>query len=157
MSQPFFCPLMKILALVSLLFFLGKDPTAEVNKLVDDWHLAATNADFNGYFDKMHESSVFIGTAPGERWTKVEFILFAKPFFDKGKAWDFKASNRQWGFSDDGKTAWFDEELDTWMLGCRGSGVLKKVKGGWKIMFYDLHVLIENEKTQAFIELRRGK
>lgn len=148
---------MKTIALLSLVFLLGKDHTSELNKLIDDWHLAATQADFNGYFDKMHATSVFIGTAPGERWTKEEFIAFAKPYFDKGKAWDFKASNRQWGFSDDGKTAWFDEELDTWMLGCRGSGVVKKVKGEWKIIFYDLHVLIENEKIQPFIQLRKEK
>ena len=53
-----------------------------------------------------------------------------------------------------GKIAWFDEVLDTWMKDCRGSGVFVKRKGVWKLMQYNLTVLIENEKVQEFIELR---
>ena len=103
----------------------------------------------------MSENSVFIGTAPNERWTKSQFITFAKPFFDKGKAWDFKAKNRKWSYSEDRKTAWFDEELSTWMQDCRGTGVVQLINEEWKIVFYDLHVLIENEKIKEFIELRK--
>ena len=40
------------------------------------------------------------------------------------------------------------------MRGCRGSGVLTKEKGEWKISYYNLTVLIENEKIQEFIDLR---
>ena len=130
------------------------DPVNELNTLVDNWHLAASNADYNGYFGEMDESFIFLGTAPGERWTKEEFSSFSKPYFDKGKAWDFKASNRKWNFSKNGKMAWFDEDLDTWMRGCRGSGILFKKQGEWKIVYYNLTVLIENEKIQPFIELR---
>ncbi|MBL4862145.1 MAG: nuclear transport factor 2 family protein, partial [Crocinitomicaceae bacterium] len=97
---------------------------------------------------------IFLGTAPGERWDKEDFSTFSKPYFDKGKAWNFKASNRQWMFSKNGKTAWFDEDLDTWMRGCRGSGILQKIKGEWKLVYYNLTVLIENEKIEEFIQLR---
>lgn len=127
---------------------------SELDKLVDAWHLAASNASFDSYFEVVTDDFVFLGTAPGERWTKNQFAAFSKPYFDKGKAWDFKASNRKWNYSSNGKTAWFDEDLDTWMRGCRGSGVLVKKKGKWKIAYYNLTVLIENEKMKSFIELR---
>jgi ketosteroid isomerase-like protein len=127
---------------------------SEMDMLVDAWHLAASNASFDSYFEVVTDDFVFLGTAPGERWTKDQFAAFSKPYFDKGKAWDFKASNRKWNYSSNGKTAWFDEDLDTWMRGCRGSGVLVKKKGKWKIAYYNLTVLIENEKMKSFIELR---
>ena len=127
---------------------------SELDKLVDARHLAASNASFDSYFEVVTDDFVFLGTAPGERWTKDQFAAFSKPYFDKGKAWDFKASNRKWNYSSNGKTAWFDEDLDTWMRGCRGSGVLVKKKGKWKIAYYNLTVLIENEKMKSFIELR---
>ena len=127
---------------------------SELDKLLDTWHLAASNASFDSYFEVVTDDFVFLGTAPGERWTKNQFAAFSKPYFDKGKAWDFKASNRKWNYSSNGKIAWFDEDLDTWMRGCRGSGVLVKKKGKWKIAYYNLTVLIENEKMKSFIELR---
>lgn len=126
----------------------------KLDVLMDNWHLAATNANFENYFGFMSDDFVFLGTAPGERWSKDQFAEFSKPYFDKGKAWDFKASNRKWNFSSDGKIAWFDEDLDTWMRGCRGSGVLMKKKGKWYIAQYNLTVLIENEKMKEFIQLR---
>ncbi len=126
----------------------------ELDKLVDQWHLSATNAKFKAYFDVLDTSFVFLGTAPGERWTKSEFAEFSKPYFDAGKAWDFKAKNRNWMYSKNKKTAWFDEDLDTWMRGCRGSGILVKEKGEWKLVYYNLTVLVENEKMKEFIQLR---
>jgi ketosteroid isomerase-like protein len=127
----------------------------ELNQLIDEWHLAASQANFDAYFNKMTENSIFIGTAPEERWTKKQFQNFSKPYFDKGKAWDFKSTERNWYFSKDKKTAWFDEKLNTWMLDCRASGVVSKIRGKWKIVFYDLHVMIENEKMEDFLNLRK--
>jgi hypothetical protein len=43
------------------------------------------------------------------------------------------------------------------MRGCRGSGILQNVDGTWKIVYYNLTVLIENEKINSFIELRDKK
>ena len=45
--------------------------------------------------------------------------------------------------------------LSTQMEDCRGSGVLIKENGFWKIAHYNLAVVIENEKMQKFIKLRR--
>ncbi|TNE55049.1 MAG: hypothetical protein EP338_04880 [Bacteroidetes bacterium] len=144
-----------------ILFFLAyagpKDQSKELDQVLDQWHQAASEAQFEKYFSLMSDHAVFIGTAPGERWDKKSFMEFSKPYFDRGKAWDFKPLSRHWSFSKDGKTAWFDEVLDTWMMDCSGSGVLIKEGKTWKIAFYDLHVLIENEKMNSFLELRKEK
>jgi hypothetical protein len=147
------------LIIVSLLFFNSSifsqnEVKKELNLLVDAWHLAATKADFNAYFEKTGDSFIFLGTAPNERWDKQQFMDFSLPYFEKGKAWDFKASNRKWNFSEDQKMAWFDEDLATWMKGCRGAGILRYNGNEWKIVYYNLTVLIENEKIKEFIKLR---
>ena len=128
-----------------------------LDSLLDNWHLDASKCRFDNYFSFMDQSFVFLGTAPGERWNKEAFATFSKPYFDMGKAWDFKSFNRYWSFSEDMRTAWFDEDLETWMRGCRGSGVLLKKNGQWKIVQYNLTVLIENEKMKEFILLRDAK
>jgi hypothetical protein len=132
----------------------GDVSSSSLDSLIDDWHNAASQANYEAYFSLMGESFVFLGTAPGERWEKEAFSTFAKPYFDKGKAWSFKASNRNWTFSKDKKVAWFDEDLDTWMKGCRGSGVMEYNGNEWKLAYYNLTVLIENEKMDSFIRLR---
>ena len=75
-----------------------------------------------------------MGTDATERWTVVEFRKWAKPQFQRKAAWSFKPRDRHIDFSTDGKTAWFDEGLDTPNLGvCRGSGVSVLLGGTWKI------------------------
>lgn len=133
---------------------LTRSGNQSLDNFIDQWHRAATEANFEAYFGAMSEDFVFLGTAPGERWTKQEFAAFSKPYFDKGKAWDFKAKNRVWENGKDKTIRWFDEDLDTWMRGCRGSGIVKRIKGEWKLVYYNLTVLIENEKIESFIELR---
>lgn len=131
--------------------------TEELDEFMQQWHQAASNAEFEKYFGAMDESFIFLGTAPGERWTKKQFAGFSKPYFDKGTAWDFKASNRNWMFNADKTMAWFDEDLETWMEGCRGSGILSNETGEWKLIYYNLTVLIENEKIKEFIDLRKAE
>ena len=82
-----------------------------------------------------------------ENWNKKAFESFAKPYFDKGKAWSFTALERHIYFSQDGKIAWFDELLNTQMKICRGSGILVKVKNTWKIKHYVLSMTIPNDNT----------
>jgi hypothetical protein len=150
---------MRYFFILSLILFSFSSPEPQVDKdnldtIVNNWHLSASNADFDSYFELMNDKFIFLGTAPGERWTKEEFAKFSKPYFDKGKAWDFKVIDRSWVFSKNKKMAWFDENLDTWMKDCRGSGIMVYEGGQWKLAYYNLTVLIENEKIQEFIELR---
>lgn len=72
-------------------------------------------------------------------------MVWAKPYFDKGKAWNFTSLKRNITFSADGKYAWFDELLDTQMKICRGSGVLEKIGGKWKIRQYVLSMTVPND------------
>jgi ketosteroid isomerase-like protein len=118
---------------------------AAVAAVLDDWHAAAAAADEARYFGHFTPDAVFLGTDATERWTVDEFHRYAHPFFAKGKAWSFKAVERHVTLSTDGSVAWFDELLDTPNLGpARGSGVLLRVAGAWKIAHYDLSVPIPN-------------
>ena len=127
--------------------------TKEINLIMDKWHKAAAEADEDTYFPLMHEDCIYLGTDPGERWTKEEFISFAMPHFQKEKAWAFTANWRNVYFNDDYSIAWFEESLDTWMGECRGSGILVFTEEGWKIKHYNLSVTIVNDKIQGFIDL----
>lgn len=126
----------------------------ELNELMSKWHSDVAKFDLGDYFNFMDTSFIFLGTDPTERWTKTQFYTFCKPYFDKKSTWDFKMNWRNVYLSDDRKTAWFEESLNTQMDECRGSGVLVKVDGKWKITHYNLTVLIENEKMKAFLQLR---
>jgi hypothetical protein len=53
--------------------------------------------------------------------------------------------------------AWFDELLDTQMKLCRGSGVLRKENGDWKIAHYVLSIAVPNEHVGELIELKKEK
>jgi len=118
----------------------------EVETVLDDWHNAAAEADFDRYFSHFDsDSAIFMGTDATERWTIAEFRPWSKPYFDQGDAWNFTPVERFIYFSPDGSVAWFDESLDTPNLGpARGSGVLIKREEGWKIAHYNLSVPIPN-------------
>ena len=118
--------------------------------MLDDWHLAAAQADEGRYFGHLAEGSVFLGTDPGERWPKAAFQVWAHPIFQRGKAWSFKATRRAITLSKDGRTAWFDEDLDTPNLGpARGSGVLSREGDRWLIQQYNLSIPIPNALMKA--------
>lgn len=125
----------------------------KINLMLDNWHKAAAAANFADYFGALTSDAIFIGTDPNENWNKTEFQAFAKPYFDKGQAWDFKPLERHIFFDKSGKMAWFDELLDTWMKICRGSGVLEKVDGQWKIKQYVLSMTIPNDNANAVIKI----
>jgi ketosteroid isomerase-like protein len=144
-----------VLVLVSFdsLQYKESDEKEQVNRTLDAWHKAAAEANFNNFFGMMTEDAIFIGTDPNENWDKKAFQEFAKPFFDKGKTWNFKAIERHVYFDNSGKLAWFDELLNTQMKICRGSGVLVKIGEEWKIKHYVLSMTIPNEKTNEVVKI----
>ncbi|MFV8391175.1 nuclear transport factor 2 family protein [Flavobacterium sp. LB2P6] len=127
---------------------------SNINSTLDAWHKAAAEANFNAYFALMADDAVFIGTDAAENWNKTAFQAYAKPHFDKGKAWSFTALVRHIYFDKTGKTAWFDELLNTQMKICRGSGVLVKIGKEWKIKHYVLSMTIPNENSNEVIEAK---
>lgn len=144
--------LVALLLLVSGAAFAQSD-TVAIHKFIDSWHLAASKADAKAYFDAFAEGGIFIGTDATERWNKQQFYTFAKPYFDKGKAWDFKAYDRTVHVSNNGQFVWFSELLTTWMGVCRGSGMLEKTANGWKIQQYHLSVTVPNDLVRDFLTL----
>jgi len=152
---------MKIIS--TFLFLLGSCITIigqakqDIDTTLDQWHLAASNADFYAYFNLMTEDAVFIGTDATENWGLKDFKIFSKPYFDKGKAWSFTAIERHIFLNDAEDLAWFDELLSTQMKICRGSGVLKKVNGNWKIAHYVLSIAVPNENVSELVALKQVK
>ncbi|WP_339835829.1 nuclear transport factor 2 family protein [uncultured Flavobacterium sp.] len=126
----------------------------KINSILNKWHKDAAETNFDSYFDAIADDGIFIGTDATENWNKKEFMAFSKPFFDKGKAWDFTSLERNIYFSTDGKTAWFDELLNTQMKICRGSGVLVRINDDWKIKHYVLSMTIPNDKTNEVISIK---
>jgi hypothetical protein len=127
---------------------------AQIDSTLDTWHKAATEANFVNYFDALTDDSIFIGTDATENWTKPAFQAFAKPYFDKGKAWSFTSLERHIYFSTDKKMAWFDELLNTQMKICRGSGVLVLIDGKWKIKHYVLSMTIPNDNVDEVVKIK---
>jgi len=127
----------------------------EIGTQLDAWHRAAAEADYGSYFDKMTDDGVFIGTDAMENWQNEAFRAFSKPYFDKGRAWGFTAIQRNIYINETGDIAWFDELLDTQMKICRGSGVLKKIGGHWKVAHYVLSIAIPNEYVTEVVEIKR--
>ncbi|MFN4198979.1 MAG: nuclear transport factor 2 family protein [Flavobacterium sp.] len=145
-----------ILSLLIGCFFVisCQDNTKEepiINEVLDQWHEAAFKADYETYFRLLDENAIFIGTDATERWTKSEFEVYAKPHFDKGKAWSFTSLERTIYVDNHGKIAWFDELLDTSFKICRGSGVLNKTESGWKISHYVLSMTVPNELAKEVV------
>ncbi len=101
--------------------------------------------------------AVFLGTDATERWTRDQFMGYAKPYFDQGRGWTYVMVERHVSIAADGATAWFDERLDNASYGeTRGSGVLTKESGEWKISQYNLTIPMPNELAREFVDRIRG-
>jgi SnoaL-like domain len=125
-----------------------------IGTLLDAWHAAAAKPDYKTYFDLMTSDAVFIGTDATEYWDKKSFMVWAKPYFDKGKAWAFTSMQRHIYFDKSGSIAWFDELLNTQMKICRGSGVVIKTGNDWKIQHYVLSVTVPNDNLDSVISIK---
>ncbi len=125
-----------------------------IGEFLDDFNVAAANADYERYFSFFDEDAIFIGTDATEHWDKVSFKAWAKPYFDRKRTWNFKAVQRHIFFDKSGDFAWFDELLSTQMKLCRGSGVLIKKGGGWKLKQYVLSMTIPNENVDAVVKIK---
>ena len=126
----------------------------EIDSVINQWHKAASEANFDNYFGLMTDDAVFIGTDASENWNIKDFKAYSKPHFDKGKAWTFHTLERNIYVDKSNKIAWFDELLDTSFKICRGSGVLEKANGKWKIKHYVLSMTIPNETSDEVIAVK---
>jgi len=122
--------------------------------MLDSFNSAAAKADYNEYFNFYTDDAIFTGTDATERWDKKAFMVWAKPIFDKGSAWNFTALKRHIYFDKTGTLAWFDELLNTQMKICRGSGILVKQGTDWKVQQYILSTTIPNEILDSVIKIK---
>ena len=133
------------------------DAATEVERVLDDFHAAAAAADFDRYFGHFARASVFLGTDATERWTLEQFKAYARPHFRPGGGWTYHPRARHVTFTPDGRTAFFDELLDNAGLGeTRGSGVLVREDGAWKVAQYNLSIPIPNELADSVVSLIRA-
>lgn len=116
-----------------------------IARSLDQFHAAASRADFGAYFNSFTPDGVFLGTDASERWTVEEFKAYCKPYFDQGKGWTYLPRQRH--IRVDGAGAWTDEVLENEKYGlCRGTAYLVRDHAGdWKISRYSLAFLIPND------------
>lgn len=144
--------LVTILSIFSFIL-LAQDEKVNIENLLDQWHQAAANADQQAYFDFIAADGIYIGTDATENWTKAEFYEWSMSYFENGKAWSFKATERNIYFSKEKSIVWFDEQLKYSGGVLRGSGVLAKEKDKWKLKQYVLSLPVPNEKFKDVIEV----
>lgn len=125
-----------------------------IDTLLNNWHKDAAEANLEDLLNTMDSISIYIGTDASENWTKTEYEKFCKPYFDKGRTWDFTPLERNIYVSKSMDVVWFDELLDTWMGICRGSGVLEKTSNEWKIKHYVLSVTVPNDDIYNVIKTK---
>lgn len=125
----------------------------EIEAVLDDFHLAASEADFERYFGHFTGDGVFVGTDATERWSVSEFQAYAAPVFATGSGWTYTAIERHVTLSPTGEVAWFDERLHNAKYGeTRGSGVLVRRGGRWRISQYVLSIPVPNDLAGDLVE-----
>lgn len=125
---------------------------AAVSDVLDALHRAASEADFDAYFGLYAEEFVFLGTDATERWDRAQFMDYARGPFSQGRGWTYTPVERHVTVSADGGTAWFDERLENANLGeTRGSGVLVRDDGAWRIAQYNLTIPIPNDLAREVV------
>ena len=131
---------------ISIYVLISFQDKEQINKILNDLHKYASQANGKLYFDLFHEDAIFFGTDAKERWTKQEFENYALERFNKGDGWTYYSISRNVYLNNDLNTAWFDEELKNEKYGVfRGTGVLTKVDDKWKINQYNLLLPIPND------------
>lgn len=121
-----------------------------INSVLDDFHNAAAAADWPRYFDLMSEDGVFLGTDAAERWSKSEF----QPYASRSRGWTYTPQTRHINLTPDGRSAWFDEILESVSYGTsRGTGVLIRTDRGWKISQYHLTLPIPNALVRDITDI----
>lgn len=126
----------------------------QIGALLDSFNVAAAKADYDRYFGYLTDDAIFIGTDATEHWDKSTYMVWAKPYFDKKRTWNFTSVERHIYFGKDNDIAWFDELLSTQMKICRGSGVVVRQNNEWKIQQYVLSMTIPNSQTHKVVDLK---
>ena len=128
-----------------------------IGRVLDDFHDAAAHGDKDRYLGHMTDDAVFMGTDEWERWPKhPDFVDYVSGRFKDGAGWRYRSVEREISVADSGNVAWFDEVVFSDTNGrFRGTGVLEKQDGAWKIAHYAMSFLVFNENWQDVVEMTR--
>jgi ketosteroid isomerase-like protein len=128
-----------------------------VGRVIDDFHDAAAHGDNERYLGHLTEQAVYMGTDEWERWPKNPvFTDYVDGRFKNGSGWTYKSVERKIRIGDHPDIAWFDEVIFSETNGrFRGTGVLTRQSGKWKLEHYAMSFLILNENWDEVIELTR--
>lgn len=145
-----------ILRIIMVLVLLGSfnagasQAIPALDELLNGFHRAAAESDFDDYFQRFAEDAYFLGTDAAERWSVSEFMNYARPAFEQGRGWKYEVLKRNIEHRQGLDIYWFDEILFNEKLGrCRGTGIIVREDGHWKIAHYSLSMLIPNEIAVA--------
>lgn len=125
----------------------------EADRVIDDWHAAAARGDRDGYLGSMAPDARFLGTDSTERWDLAQFTSYVNEHFAPGSGWTFLPDERVLQLSTSGRSAWFDERLASESYGeLRGTGVLERVGGTWKVAHYSMTFTVPNDVAADVVE-----
>jgi ketosteroid isomerase-like protein len=127
---------------------------AAVDAILSEFHRLASQGDFGPYFELFTDDAVFMGTDASERWSVEDFRGYASA----SDGWTYDMTERHIFLDAEANTAWFDERLENARYGeTRGTGVLVRTAGGWKITQYNLTIPVPNELALEFVERIRER
>ena len=133
--------------------------SAAVSAVLDSLHYYASVPNGEAYFAFLAPDGVFIGTDATERWPVDEFRAYALARFDAGTGWTYvlREGTRHITIGPGGDVAWFDELLDNENYGLtRGTGVLRRADGRWRIVQYHLTIPVPNELARDVVGMIRN-
>ena len=130
---------------------VSADDSAAVGAVLDELHARAASADFDGYFALYAENAVFLGTDRSEYWPLDDFKAYTRERFATGTGWTYVPIQRFVHVK--GDVAWFEERLAHARYGeTRGTGVLVREAGAWRLAQYNLTLPIPNDLFVDVVE-----
>ncbi len=136
---------------------VSESELSAIGQVIDDFHDAAKHGDKERYLGHLTDDAVFMGTDEWERWPKQPvFSEYVAGRFKDGSGWDYRSLERVINTSKSGDVAWFDEVIFSEQNGrFRGTGVLTRQDGQWKIAHYAMSFLVFNENWKDVVELTK--
>ena len=145
------------LVLITLLFSQKDNSVIAVESVLNNLHKYASEANSKKYINLFANNAVFFGTDISERWHINQFNEYATKRMATGTGWTYTMKETNVYFSEDNKTAWFDEILISKKYGdFRGTGALKIEENKWKIVQYNLLLPIPNHLLRKYaLEIKK--
>jgi ketosteroid isomerase-like protein len=129
-----------------------------IAQVIDGMHAAASRADLAAFLRAYTGDGVFMGTDDWERWSRPDTLdAYVTDRFKDGTGWQYTSVQRHIKIAAEQKIAWFDEITVSPKWGrFRGTGVMHKIQGQWKIAHYSLSFLVPNEAWERVSQISQA-